>query len=233
MQDAFMDLEKLLGYEGVEKLAYAKIAVFGLGSVGSYVAEALTRCGVGSLTLIDYGEITENEMNRHLYTLRSTVGKSKVQTAKERIHAIDADILVHTYETFYGEDTATLFDLKSYDYIVDTMGDLNAKLLLIEQAKQCKVPILSCMDTSNKINPGRFEITDISRTSVCPVAKSIRTNLRKKGIHKVKVLFSKERIRKKEQPEGGGIIYASGIAGFMIAGEIVKDLLSVKNNKKV
>lgn len=228
MQDAFSNLEALLGYDSVNKLAHARIAVFGVGGVGSYVVESLARCGVGSLTLVDYGEISEPEMNRELYALRSSIGKSKVQAAKERVNAIDEDILVHTYETFYGEETAAMFDLRAYDYVIDTLGTLKSKLLLIEKSKACKTPILSCMDTSNKINPARFEITDISRTSVCPVAKAVRNELRKKGIHKVKVLFSKERSKGKEITERGSVGYIYGIAGFMIAGEVVRDIINSK-----
>lgn len=225
MQNAYSDLEALLGYEAVQKLAGCKIAIFGIGSVGACSAEALARCGVGSLTLIDYAVITEEEINRQLYALSSTIGRSKVQVAKERIHEIDEDILVHTYESFYGEETASIFDLRSFDYIIDTVGTLKSKMLLIESAKKNKVPILSCMDTANKLNPSRLEIADISRTSVCPVAKVIRTELKKKGIHKVKVLFSKEKNRKTESVERGSVSFVPAIAGFMIAGEVIKDLI--------
>lgn len=233
MQDAYSNLEALMGYESVNKLAHARIAVFGLGGVGSFVVESLARCGVGSLTLVDYGEISGDELNRQIFTLRSTIGKSKVEAAKERVHAIDEDILVHTYETFYCEETAGMFDLHSYDYVIDTLGTLKSKLVLIERAKQCNTPIMSCMDTSNKLNPARLEITDIARTSVCPLAKAVRVSLRKKGIHKVKVLFSRERLRGKEIAERGSVSYVQGTAGFMIAGEVIRDLIRVKNKQKV
>lgn len=225
MQGAYSDLETLIGYEGSNRLARARVAVFGIGSVGSYVVEALARSGIGSITLVDYGDISEPEMNRQLYTLPPVFGKSKVQSAKERIHSIDEDILVHSYETHYGEDTAMMFDLHAYDYVIDTLGILDSKLLLIEHAKACKTPVLSCMDVANKMNPMRLEIADISRTSVCPTAKAIRTELRKKGIHKVKVLYSRERIKKNEANERGSISYMSGIAGFLIASEVIRDLL--------
>jgi tRNA A37 threonylcarbamoyladenosine dehydratase len=226
MQEAFSDLEALLGFDGINKLARARIAVFGLGGVGSHAAEALARCGVGSLTLVDYGIITKSDIDRQLYALSSTIGRSKVQAGKERIHQIDEDILVHTYETFYGEETADMFDLHAYDYVIDTIGTLSSKLLLIEQAKASKTPVISCMDIANKLNPARFEIADISRTSVCPVAKAIRTELRRKGIRKVKVLFSRERLSTEVQMERGTFSFAAGVAGFMIAGEVVRDLLA-------
>lgn len=238
MQNAFSRMEILLGEEGVDKLASAKIAVFGLGGVGSYVVEALARCGVGSLTLVDHDTVSLTNINRQLYALRSTVGKSKVQVAKERIHDIDENILVHTYETFYNEDTAGMFDFHSYDYIVDAIDTVSSKLLLIERAKASGTSVLSCMGTGNKLNPSRFEITDISKTSVCPLAKVMRVELRKRGIRKVKVLYSKEkpiRCMETEEKKGstdrpvpGSISFVPSVAGLMIAGEVVRDLLEIK-----
>ena len=201
MQNAFSRMEILVGKEGADKLASARIAVFGLGGVGSYVVEALARCGVGSLTLVDHDTVSLTNINRQLFALRSTIGKSKVQVAKERIRDIDENILVHTYETFYNEDTAGMFDFHSYDYIVDAIDTVTAKLLLIQKAKECQTPILSSMGTGNKLDPSRFEITDISKTSVCPLAKVMRTELRKRGIRKVKVLYSKERPIKVNETE--------------------------------
>ncbi len=146
MPDAFSRMEILLGDTGAEKLSRAKIAVFGLGGTGSYVAEALARCGVASLTLVDNERIAVSDINRQLYALRSTVGKSNVEIAKSRIKDIDEGILVHTYETFYNEETAGMFELNNYDYIVDAMNTAEAKLLLIEKAKKCGVPVISCME---------------------------------------------------------------------------------------
>lgn len=237
MQNAFSRMEILVGEEGVNKLAEAKIAVFGLGGVGSYVAEALARCGVGSLTLVDHDTVSVTNINRQLFALRSTVGRSKVMVAKERIRDIDENILVHTYETFYNEDTAGMFDFHSFDYIVDAIDTVTSKLLIIEQAKACNVPVLSCMGTGNKLNPSRFEITDISKTSVCPLAKVIRVELRKRGIRKVKVLYSKEKpikVTETEEKKGrtdrpvpGSISFVPSVAGLMIAGEVVRDILDI------
>lgn len=237
MQNAFSRMEILVGEEGVNKLAEAKIAVFGLGGVGSYVAEALARCGVGSLTLVDHDTVSVTNINRQLFALRSTVGRSKVMVAKDRIRDIDENILVHTYETFYNEDTAGMFDFHSFDYIVDAIDTVTSKLLIIEQAKACNVPVLSCMGTGNKLNPSRFEITDISKTSVCPLAKVIRVELRKRGIRKVKVLYSKEKpikVTETEEKKGrtdrpvpGSISFVPSVAGLMIAGEVVRDILDI------
>lgn len=237
MQDAFSRMEVLLGKEGVDKLASAKIAVFGLGGVGSYVVEGLARCGVGSLTLVDHDTVSLTNINRQLFALHSTIGKSKVQIAKDRIHDIDENILVNTYETFYNEDTVNMFDFHSYDYIVDAIDTVTSKLLLIEKAKECGTPILSSMGTGNKLNPSRFEITDISRTSVCPLAKVMRVELRKRGIRKVKVLYSKEKPIKgnangetkgtTERPVPGSISFVPSVAGLMIAGEVVRDILGI------
>lgn len=237
MQNAFSRMEILVGKEGADKLASARIAVFGLGGVGSYVVEALARCGVGSLTLVDHDTVSLTNINRQLFALRSTIGKSKVQVAKERIRDIDENILVHTYETFYNEDTAGMFDFHSYDYIVDAIDTVTAKLLLIQKAKECQTPILSSMGTGNKLDPSRFEITDISKTSVCPLAKVMRTELRKRGIRKVKVLYSKERPIKvneteekkgnTERPVPGSISFVPSVAGLLIAGEVVRDLLEI------
>lgn len=238
MQDAYSRMELLIGREGVTKLGTAKIAVFGLGGVGSYVVEALARCGVGSLTLVDHDKISVTNINRQLLALNSTIGRSKVQVAKERIHDIDDDIIVHTYEVFYNEDTEGMFDFHAYDYIVDAIDTVTSKLMLISRAKECRVPIISCMGTGNKLDPSRFEITDIARTSVCPLAKVIRSELRKREIRKVKVLYSKEKpiaVSRSEETKGtsnrpvpGSIAFVPAAAGLMIAGEVVKDLLEEK-----
>lgn len=238
MLNEFSRMEILLGEEGVNRLGSSKVAVFGLGGVGSYVAEALARCGVGGLTLVDHDVISVTNINRQLYALHSTVGKAKTYVAKERIHDISPDILVRTYETFYNTDTVDLFNFAEYDYIVDAIDTVSSKLLLIENAKAAGTPVISCMGTGNKLDPTRFEITDISKTSVCPLAKVMRQELRKRGIRKVKVLYSKEKpIRNfdkngetkgnTQRPVPGSIAFVPSVAGLCIASEVVKDLLSV------
>lgn len=234
MLNEFSRTELLLTEEGMNRLCSAKIAIFGLGGVGSYTAEALARCGVGSLTLVDHDKVSLTNINRQLYALHSTIGKYKIQVAKERIRDIDEDILVHTYETFYNEDTASMFDFSGFDYVVDAIDTVASKLLLIENAKRCRTPIISCMGTGNKLDPSRFEIADISKTTVCPLAKAVRTELRKRGIRKVKVLFSKEKPQKPAfteetkgntgRPVPGSISFVPSVAGLLIAGEVIRDL---------
>lgn len=229
MPDAFSRMEMLLVDAGADKLGKARIAVFGLGGAGSFAAEALARCGVASLTLVDNGIVSVADINRQLYALRSTVGKSNVQIAKMRIRDIDEGILVHTYETFYNNETAGMFDLKNYDYIIDAMNTVESKLLLIENAKISKTPIISCMSTDDRMDPSKLEIMDISRSVLCPIAKQIRTKLRKKGIRKVKVLSSREKISDIQMH--GSISFMPGAAGMMLAGVVVKDLLGKSDRK--
>lgn len=237
MYDAYSRMELLLGPSGVDRLGRAQIAVFGLGGAGSYAVEALARCGVGSLTLVDHDVVSATNINRQLFALHSTIGRKKVQIAKERIRDIDENILVHTYETFYNQDTAGMFELRAYDYIVDALDTMESKLLLIQQAKACRTPVISCLPTEGRMNPSRFEIADISKTgNVCPAARAMRSELHKRGIRKVKVLYSKERFprrRGKEDPEQqtGSISFVPSVAGMLIAGEVVRDLLLEKKNK--
>ena len=229
MPDAFSRMEMLLGDAGADKLGKARIAVFGLGGAGSFAAEALARCGVASLTLVDNGIVSVADINRQLYALRSTVGKSNVQIAKMRIRDIDEGILVHTYETFYNNETAGMFDLKNYDYIIDAMNTVESKLLLIENAKISKTPIISCMSTDDRMDPSKLEIVAISRSVLRPIEKQIRTKLRKKGIRKVKVLSSREKIS--DIQLHGSISFMPGAAGMMLAGVVVKDLLGKSDRK--
>ena len=201
MLHAFSRSEELLGREGIQKLADSRIAVFGIGGVGSYVVEALARAGVGSLTLVNDDEVSLTNLNRQLVALRSTMGRKKVLVAKERILDINRDAVVHTYDTFFNGETAELFDFTAFDYVIDAVDTVSAKLLLIEKAKEAKVPVISCMGTGNKLNPSCFQIADISKTSVCPLAKVMRTELKKRRIKKVKVLFSTETVDKKKRKE--------------------------------
>ncbi len=239
MQNAFSRMEILVGEEGVNKLASARIAVFGLGGVGSYVVEALARCGVGGLTLVDHDTVSLTNINRQLYALRSTVGKSKVQIAKERIRDIDENILVHTYETFYNEDTAGMFDFHSFDYVVDAIDTVTGKIALVMQAEEAGTPIISSMGAGNKLDPAAFQVSDIYKTSVCPLAKVMRRELKKRGVKKLKVVYSQEKPltpiapdeKNAEEPAAGrrqvpgSIAFVPSVAGLIIAGEVVKDLI--------
>ena len=239
MAHEFSRTELLIGEDGLKRLGQAKIIVFGIGGVGSYVVEGLARCGVGALTLVDNDCVSVTNINRQLIALHSTVGRPKTDVAKERVRDIDPDILVHTYETFYGEQTKELFDLKEYDYVVDAIDTVSSKLLLIEEAYRAGTRIISCMGTGNKLDPSRFEITDIHKTSGCPLAKVVRSELRKRGIKKLKVLFSKEPPIKQTvhngeskgttgRPVPGSISYVPSVAGLMIAGEVIQDILGGK-----
>ena len=232
--------ESLIGQDMVKKLEGAKVAVFGLGGVGSYVAEALARSGIGVLTLVDHDTVSVTNINRQLIALHSTVGKLKAQVMKERIADINPEIVVHTYETFFNNETEHLFDLSFYDYIVDAIDTVSSKLLLIEKAKAAGTPIISCMGTGNKLDPSKFEIVDISKTSVCPLAKVMRLELKKRRIKKVKVLYSKEQPIKPKavetkgnttHPAPGSIAFVPSVAGLMIAGEVVRDLLKNENKE--
>lgn len=234
MLHEYSRMEALIGSEKVDKLGQAKVAVFGLGGVGSYVAEALARCGVGTLTLIDNDVVSVTNINRQLIALHSTVGKPKTQIMKDRIMDINPSAQVYTHEVFFDHETAHFFDFASYDYVVDAIDTVTAKLLLIEKAKEAGTEIISCMGTGNKLDPSKFEIADISKTSVCPLAKVMRLELRKRKINKVKTLYSKELPVKSQaqetkgnttHPAPGSIAFVPSVAGLMIAGEVVRDLI--------
>lgn len=234
MPDAFARMEMLLGDAGTDRLGRAKIVVFGLGGAGSYAAEALARCGVASLTLVDNGTISADHINRQLYALHSTIGRSNVEIAKARIRDIDERILVHTYDTFYNEETACMFELGSYDYIVDAMDTVDSKLLLIQQAKKCNTPVISCMWIGNRTDPFKLEIADISRITGCVFTRMFRAQLRKRRIRRVKVLYSREKPEQKYERNTaqGSISFVTGAAGMMLAAAVVRDLLETDRNRR-
>ena len=233
----FSRTQLLLGQPAMEKLHNARVAVFGLGGVGGYVVEALARSGVGALDLIDHDTISLTNINRQLLATHSTLGMSKAEAAKNRVLDIHPDCRVTVHETFYGPDTAQLFDFTQYDYIVDAIDTVTAKLQLIERAKEAGTPILCCLGTGNKLDPTKFQITDISKTTVCPLARVMRKECAKRGYKHVKVLFSTEdplpsqmeEADLSELPEGrrslpGSVAFVPSVAGLMIAGEVIKDL---------
>ncbi|MGN0313826.1 MAG: ThiF family adenylyltransferase [Fusicatenibacter sp.] len=227
--------ELLIGEEGLLRLRNARVAVFGIGGVGSYVAEALARSGIGTLILVDSDTVSLTNLNRQLLALHSTVGRKKTEVMKERIRDIDPTTKVEIFDVFYNEDTADAFSMEEYDYVVDAIDTVSSKLLLIERAAAQGTPVISCMGTGNKLDPGRFEITDITKTSVCPLAKVMRRELKKRGIFRCKVLYSREepvKISASAETKGntgrpvpGSIAFVPGTAGLMIAGEVVRDLL--------
>ena len=232
----FSRTQLLLGQPAMEKLHNARVAVFGLGGVGGYVVEALARSGVGALDLIDHDTISPTNINRQLLALHSTIGTSKAEAAKNRVLDINPQCKVTMHETFYGPDTAALFDFTQYDYIVDAIDTVTAKLQLIARAKEAGTPILCCLGTGNKLDASKFQITDISKTSVCPLARIMRKECAKRGFKNVKVLFSTEDPivsggdTGEELPEGrrslpGSVAFVPSVAGLLIAGEVIKDLI--------
>ena len=234
---AFDRTRLLLGSVAMEKLKSARVAIFGLGGVGGYVAEALARCGIGSLELVDHDTISETNINRQILALHSTVGLPKAEAARQRVLDINPEAEVTARQEFYGPDTAHLFDFTKYDYVVDAIDTVTGKLALIAASKAAGVPILCCMGTGNKLDASRFRIADISKTSVCPLARIMRKECAKRGYRDIKVLYSTEDAITpnlteedlKELPEGrrtipGSVAFVPSVAGLLIAGEVVKDL---------
>lgn len=190
MLNQFSRTELIYGKEAMEKLQKSRVAIFGIGGVGGYTAEALARSGVGTLDLIDDDKVCLTNINRQIYATRKTVGRYKVDVAAERIAEINPDAVVNKHQVFYTPDTADQFDFSQYDYIVDAIDTVTGKLALVENANRTKTPIISSMGAGNKVDPTAFEVTDIFKTSVCPLAKVMRTELKKRKIKKLKVVYS-------------------------------------------
>lgn len=228
IQRTFSRTELLIGKENIEKLRDKKVAIFGLGGVGSFVTEGIIRCGIKNLILVDNDEISPSNINRQLYALQSTIGKKKTDLAKERCLDINPLANIQTFNLFYLEETQNQIDLSDCDYIIDAIDTVSAKLLLIENAKKLNVPIISSMGTGNKLNPFAFQIADIFKTSVCPLARTMRYELKKRGynsktLKKLKVLFSTEIPASSIRPPAS-ISFVPSVAGLMIASEVIKDL---------
>ena len=227
----------LLGDEAMKKLRSARVAVFGLGGVGGYVVEALARSGIGALELIDHDTVSLTNINRQILASHTTLGMDKAEAARLRVLDIDPDIRVNARKTFFTADTASEFDFSSYDYVVDAIDTVTGKLALIAAAKAANVPILCCMGTGNKLDASKFQIADISKTSVCPLARIMRKECAKRGYKNVKVLFSTEdplpshaEESSEELPEGrrslpGSVAFVPSVAGLLIAGEVIKDII--------
>ena len=233
MSEAFSRTELIYGKEAMERIASSHVAVFGIGGVGGYVVEALARTGVGALDLIDSDKVATSNLNRQIIATRSTIGRFKVDVAAERIADINPDCKVKTFKTFYLPETADLFDFSEYDYVVDAIDTVTGKLTLIENAKAAGVPIISSMGAGNKVNPAAFEVADIYKTSICPLAKVMRHECKKRGIKSLKVVYSKEEPRTPLEliQEGsrrsipGSTAFVPSVAGLIIAGEIINDLI--------
>ncbi|MEE0742611.1 MAG: ThiF family adenylyltransferase [Emergencia sp.] len=220
--------ELLIGKENLDRLNRAKVLVFGVGGVGGYVCEALARTGVGRIGLVDNDVISETNLNRQIIATVDTIGRAKTQVMKERILSVNPDCQVIEYPYFYlpgDEEVTSRFSFETYDYVVDAIDTVSAKLDIITRCKAAGTPVISSMGTGNKLDPGRFEITDISKTSVCPLAKVIRKELRDRKITGVKVLYSKEEPIKHGSRTPGSISFVPPAAGLLIAAEVVKDLM--------
>lgn len=230
--ERFERTELLIGSESLEKLKNAKVIVFGIGGVGSFVCEALARSGVGTIALVDNDTVSKSNMNRQLIALTSTVGLNKTDVMKERILEINPDCNVTSVPCFYTKEKEV--NIEGFDYVVDAIDTVTSKLTLIEEANRLSIPVISCMGTGNKLDPTRFEITDISKTSVCPLARVMRKELKVRGINHLKVLYSKEEPISPENniTEGsrrsipGSVSFVPPVAGMIIAGEVIKDIIS-------
>ena len=220
----------LIGEEAFCKLKNASVAVFGVGGVGSYVVEALARAGVGRLLLVDNDTVSVSNINRQLIALTSTVGKPKVDVAAQRVHDIDPSCVVETKMMFYTPDNADEIDLSSFSYIVDAVDSVTAKIELITRAKALGIPVISCMGAGNKLDPTRFEVTDIYKTSVCPLARVMRYELRKRGVKHCKVVFSTEDpvLSKDGKRVPASISFVPSAAGLVAASAVIRDLIGDK-----
>lgn len=224
MKDIFSRTELLIGADNLKKLTNKKVALFGIGGVGSYVAEALARCGVGRFTIVDSDKVDATNINRQIIALHSTVGKEKVTVAKERILDINPSAEVEEFCSFISAENIDNIDFSMFDYIIDAIDTVTSKLLIIEKAKESNVPVISCMGTGGKVNPSLLTVTDIKKTHTCPLAKVMRRELKNRGINNLKVVFSPE-----EAVKANGIIpsiaFVPSVAGLLIASEVVKDLI--------
>lgn len=242
MREQFSRTELLLGRDSMERLANSRVAVFGIGGVGGYVVEALVRSGIGAIDLIDSDKVCESNLNRQIIAMNSTIGQFKVDAMKERIMDIYPECRVETHKCFYLPETAEQFHFAQYDYIVDAVDTVTAKIELALRAQECDVPIISSMGAGNKLNPADFEVADIYKTSVCPLAKVMRRELKRRGVKKLKVVYSKEKpivsrqeIKIENKTESGAkkrvtpgsTAFVPSVAGLIIASEVIKDLAFV------
>ncbi|MEG0829711.1 MAG: tRNA threonylcarbamoyladenosine dehydratase [Anaerovoracaceae bacterium] len=226
MIDQFQRTELVLGKEGLIKLARARVIVFGIGGVGGFVVEALVRAGVGAIDLVDNDQVDITNLNRQIIATHSTLGREKVEVMKERILDINPKVLVKTHSCFYLPEKNGDFDFTNYDYIVDAIDTVTAKIDLAVKAKEAGTPMIASMGTGNKLDPTRFQVTTIDKTSVCPLAKVIRKELRDRGINDLKVVYSKEEPHKQaERGAPGSVSFVPSVAGLIVAGEVVKDII--------
>ncbi len=233
MENIFQRTEMLIGEENLQKLHNSKVAIFGIGGVGSYVLEGLARAGIGNFILVDADIVDETNINRQIIATKDTIGMDKVEVASSRVLSINPNAKIKTFKEFFSKDTKGILE-KDIDYIVDSVDTVSAKIELVERAKKLNIPIISCMGTGNKLDPLRLEIEDIYKTEVCPLAKVMRKELKQRGIESLKVLYSKEEPIKVENKGNarkatpGSISFVPSVAGLIIAGEVVKDIINKK-----
>lgn len=234
MSELFKRTELLLGEEAIKKLNNSRVAVFGIGGVGGYTAEALSRSGIGHIDIIDNDVVSESNINRQIIALHSTVGRYKVDVMKERILDINPDAEVSAHKTFFMPETENEFDFTQYDYVIDAIDTVTGKIALAVKAEKAGTPIISSMGAGNKLDPTAFEVADIYKTSVCPLAKVMRRELKQRGIKKLKVVYSKEvplspALQEETEPHRkstpGSTAFVPSVAGLIIAGEVIKDLV--------
>ena len=250
MLNQFSRTELLFGHEAMDKLANARVAVFGIGGVGGYVCEALVRSGVGALELVDDDKVCLTNLNRQIIATRKTVGKYKTEVMKERILEINPQAEVVTHQCFFLPETADEFDFSKYDYVVDAVDTVTAKIQIIMQAKEAGVPVISCMGAGNKLDPTQFKVADIYKTKMCPLAKVMRHEMKKRGVKKLKVVYSEEKPTRPIEdmsiscrnhcicPPGakhkcterrdipGSVAFVPSVAGLILAGEVIKDIVA-------
>lgn len=237
MKDFFARTEMLIGQGGLEKLKKSHVAVFGLGGVGSYAAEAIVRSGVGEITVVDSDTVAESNINRQLIAATSTIGRKKTEVAAERYLDINPSLKIHAKDVFVSEKTIKEFDFSEYDFVVDAIDTVSAKLLIICECSKKNIPIISSMGTGNKLDPSCFEICDIYKTTTCPLARVMRAELKKAGIEKLTVVCSREKPRKvfktQEEPAPGrrsipaSIAFVPSVAGLMMAGKVITEILKM------
>lgn len=223
MEEQFSRTEMLLGKDAMEKLLHARVAVFGVGGVGGHVLEALVRSGVGTVDIIDNDQVCLSNLNRQIIATHKTLGQYKVDAAEQRMKEINPEVVIHKHCLFYLPETADHFDFTQYDYIVDAIDTVTGKLELALRAQQANTPIISSMGAGNKLDPTAFEVADIYQTSVCPLARVMRRELRKRGIEKLKVVYSREPAKPLQTP--GSTAFVPSVAGLIIAGEVIKGLI--------
>lgn len=233
MSEQFSRTQLLYGAQSMEKLAASCVAVFGIGGVGGYVVEALARSGIGALDIIDNDQVCLSNINRQIIATHKTIGMYKVDAAEERIHDINPDCVVRAYKTFFLPETQDQFDFSQYDYVVDAIDTVTGKLAIIEKAKKAGVPVISSMGAGNKLHPSMFEVADIYKTEVCPLAKVMRRECKKRGIDSLKVVYSKEMPIKPSEKSGerkvvpGSTAFVPSVVGLIIAGEVINDIAGI------